>query len=365
MLVRSERRVLKERSMRRRRLNKLWKRLGELRRQSNRRDQLMLKLGAAKKDAGRAWFLVEVQIPKTDEELAAHGLTYRLRREKLRQVFRREGRYLLRSNMTSEDPAELWRHYMQLTEIEQAFKELKHNLAIRPIFHQLEERIEAHIFVSFIAYCLLVTLKNLARPQAPGLTPRAILEKFATFADGRHPCADHRRAPSDAAAPYPTEPRARATPASTPTEVAEATPAQAPDLKPPCWAFPVAPCSADLWRSDNGKSMRYHLFKCRVGEVGLRLDWRKQNLKKVLRKVYRYRSRALHEGVPFPDPMLGPPFRLKAKEAGSEVPLVGGGSYSMGATWVRKDVPLNLNTFHYITRNALLNWWDNELVKTQ
>ena len=195
VLVRSERRVHKERSMRRRRLNKLWKRLGELRRQSNRRDQLMLKLGAAKKDAGRAWYLVEVDVPHTDEELAAHGFTYRLRRKKLRQVYRREGRYLLRSNMTSEDPAELWRHYMQLTEIEQAFKELKHNLAIRPIFHQLEARIEAHIFVSFIAYCLLVTLKNLARPQAPGLTPRAILDQFATLqmvdihvptADGRH-----------------------------------------------------------------------------------------------------------------------------------------------------------------------------------
>ena len=73
VLVRSERRVLKERSMRQRRLKKLWKRLGELRQQSNRRDQLMLKLGAAKKDAGRAWFLVEVQVPHTDEELAAHG----------------------------------------------------------------------------------------------------------------------------------------------------------------------------------------------------------------------------------------------------------------------------------------------------
>ena len=143
VLVRSERRVLNERSMRRRRLKKLWKRLGELGRQSNRRDQLMLKLGAAKKDAGRAWFLVEVQIPKTDEELAAHGLTYRLRREKLRQVFRREGRYLLRSNMTSEDPAELWRHYMQLTEIEQAFRSSSTHLAIRPIFHQLEERSRA------------------------------------------------------------------------------------------------------------------------------------------------------------------------------------------------------------------------------
>ena len=97
--------------------------------------------------------------------------------------------------MTGEDPAELWRYYMQLTEIEQAFKELKHNLAIRPIFHQRQERIEAHIFVSFIAYCLLVTVKNLARPLAPGLTPRAIVEKFATIqmvdihvptADGRH-----------------------------------------------------------------------------------------------------------------------------------------------------------------------------------
>ena len=94
-----------------------------------------------------------------------------------------------------QDPAELWRYYMQLTEIEQAFKELKHNLAIRPIFHQRQERTEAHIFVSFIAYCLLVTVKNLARPLAPGLTPRAIVEKFATIrtvelhvptADGRH-----------------------------------------------------------------------------------------------------------------------------------------------------------------------------------
>ena len=162
--------------------------------------------GAAKKDAGRAWFLVEVDVPHTDEELAAHGLTYRLRRKKLRQVFRREGRYLLRSNMTGEDPAALWRHYMQLTEIEQVFKELKHNLAIRPIVHQLEQRIEAHIFVSFIAYCLLVTLKNLARPQAPGLTPRAIVEKFAAIqmvdlhvptADGRHLVLARHTQPSE------------------------------------------------------------------------------------------------------------------------------------------------------------------------
>ena len=184
-----------ERGMRRRRLKKLWRRLGELQGQSNSRDQLMLKLGAAKKEAGRAWNLVDIRVPETDKELAANGFSFHLRRDRLRRVRRREGRYLLRSNMVAEDPATLWRLYMQLIEIEQAFKELKHDLAIRPIFHQREERIEAHIFVSFIAYCLLVTLKNLARPRASGLTPRAIIEAFATIqmvdvhlptTDGRH-----------------------------------------------------------------------------------------------------------------------------------------------------------------------------------
>jgi len=195
VLVRSQGRLLKERGMRRRRLRKLWRRLVELQGQSNSRDQLILKLGAAKKEAGRAWSLVDIGVPETDKELAANGFSFRLRCDRLRRVRRREGRYLLRSNMGAEDPATLWRLYMQLIEIEQAFKELKHDLAIRPIFHQREARIEAHIFVSFIAYCLLVTLKNLARPCANGLTPRAILEAFATLqmvdvhlptTDGRH-----------------------------------------------------------------------------------------------------------------------------------------------------------------------------------
>ena len=195
VLVRSEGRLLKERGIRRRRLKRLWRRLGELQRQSNSRDRLMLELGAAKKEAGRAWSLVDIRVPETDEELTANGFSFRLRRDRLRRVRRYEGRYLLRSNMAAEDPATLWRLYMQLIEIEQAFKELKHDLAIRPIFRQREERIEAHIFVSFMAYCLLVTLKNLARPHANGLTPRAILEAFATIqmvdvhlptTDGRH-----------------------------------------------------------------------------------------------------------------------------------------------------------------------------------
>ena len=94
---------------------------------------------------------------------------------------RREGRYLLRSNLCDEEPATLWKYYIQLTEVEQAFKELKGDLSIRPIFHQRDDRIEAHIFVAFLAYCLQVTLKQRLRALAPGLTPRAALEKFAAL----------------------------------------------------------------------------------------------------------------------------------------------------------------------------------------
>ena len=194
VLVRSERRVSKERSMRRRRLKKLWKRLHELQRQSPSRDTLPIKLGAAKKEAGRAWYLVRIDVPESNRALAENGFAFTLRRDKLRAACRREGRYLLRSNMTSADPAQLWSHYMRLTEIEQAFKELKHDLAIRPIFHQHDHRIEAHIFLAFIAWRLQVTLKSLIRPHAPGLTPRAILETFSTMqmVDVHVPTTDQR-----------------------------------------------------------------------------------------------------------------------------------------------------------------------------
>ena len=209
ILAQSRARVMKERGMRRRRLKKLWRRLHALQEQRLSRDSLLLKLGAAKKEAGRAYHLVDIRLPKAGEAVSPQTFTFSLRRDRLRQARRREGRYLLRSNLTGEDPATLWRYYMRLTEIEQAFKELKHDLAIRPVFHQREGRIEAHIFVAFIAYCLQVTLKNLAKPCAPGLTPRAILEKFATIqmvdvhlptTDGRHltlprytqPSADHQ-----------------------------------------------------------------------------------------------------------------------------------------------------------------------------
>ncbi|MEE9196177.1 MAG: IS1634 family transposase [Alphaproteobacteria bacterium] len=195
ILARSAERVNKERAMRRRRLRKLWRRLGELRQQKLSRDQLLIKIGAAKKEAGRAYGLVDIRLPKADRAPTPETFTYRLRKDRLRHVRQREGRYLLRSNLHDHDPVRLWRLYIQLTEIEQAFKELKGDLAIRPIHHQLDHRIEAHIFVAFMAYCLQVTLKQRLRALAPGLTPRAVFEKFKTMqmvdvhlptTDGRH-----------------------------------------------------------------------------------------------------------------------------------------------------------------------------------
>jgi hypothetical protein len=194
VLARSEGRRNKERAMRRRRMKKLWRRLHELQNQKPTRDQLLLKLGAAKKEAGRAYTLVAIHLPDPGQEVSPRTFTFALRKDKLREVRRREGSYLLRSNLTGEDPAALWRYYIQLTEIEQAFKELKSDLAIRPIYHQTDERIEAHIFVAFIAYCLQVTLKYRLKALAPGLTPRAALEKLSPMqmVDVRVPTTDGR-----------------------------------------------------------------------------------------------------------------------------------------------------------------------------
>jgi hypothetical protein len=181
VLARSEGRILKERQMRCRRLRRLLTQLKTYRSQSLNRDELLMKLGAARKEAGRAYGLCDIRIPGENEPLNAETFTFTLNRKKLRQVRRREGRYLLRTNLAATNPAELWTYYIQLTEVEQAFKELKGDLSIRPIFHQHDSRIEAHIFVAFLSYCLHVTLKKRAQALAPGLTPRSILEKMAAI----------------------------------------------------------------------------------------------------------------------------------------------------------------------------------------
>jgi hypothetical protein len=170
-------RVCKERSMRRRALKKYWKRLGELAAlKQPKRDEVLIKLGQARQQAGRlASGLVVV-------EVAADGrLTHRLDREKLRVARRREGRYLLRTNLDAREPDMLWRYYMQLVFVEEAFRTLKGDLGLRPIYHQNPARIEAHLFVAFLAYCLSITLRQQLRAKAGGLMPRVVLEKLATI----------------------------------------------------------------------------------------------------------------------------------------------------------------------------------------
>jgi transposase len=187
-------RVAKERSMRRRQLKWLWERLKKLSTMELRRDELLMKLGAAQSKTPAAWRLVEVQVPECEDPQHRASFTYRLDRDKLRQIRRREGRYLLRTNLTESDPAKLWQFYLQLVEVEAAFKTLKGDLAIRPVFHQEERRIEAHIFIAFLAYCLHVTLGQQLKSHAPGLTPRAVLEKFAAvqMIDVQVPTTDGR-----------------------------------------------------------------------------------------------------------------------------------------------------------------------------
>jgi transposase len=199
VLVQSQARVSKERAMRRRKLKQLWTRLKALREQRPSYETLLMKLGAAKAEAGRVWSLVEVALPEAPRSKKARqqrvsGFEFRLQKKKLREVLKREGRYLLRTNLKETDPAKVWEFYLQLVEVEEAFKNLKGDLAIRPIFHQLERRIEAHVFVCFLAYCLQVSLRHQLRAKAPGLTVRQVLEKFGRMQmmDVHFPTTDGR-----------------------------------------------------------------------------------------------------------------------------------------------------------------------------
>jgi transposase len=196
VLVQSQARVSKERSMRRRRLKRLWARLKVLRAMKDlSRDELLKKLGVAQSQAGRVASLVELKEPAEGEPVNPQTFSFTLRKKKLRVQRRREGRYLLRSNLPADNPAKLWEMYLLLAQIEAAFKSLKSDLRLRPIHHQTEERIQAHIFVAFLALCLHATLRGKLRPLAPGLTPRAVLDKLACIQmlDVYFPTTDGRK----------------------------------------------------------------------------------------------------------------------------------------------------------------------------
>jgi transposase len=179
VLAKSEGRHAKERAMRRKKLARLLRKLRAMRKSCPSRDQLLMRLGSAKKEAGRAYHFVDIQVPAAKPAVTKESFRFSLNKTKLKEAEMRDGHYLLRSNLVAEDPAVLWERYMQLTQIEAAFKDLKSDLGIRPIHHQKADRVEAHIFVAFLAYCLNVTLKKRLQAYAPGLTPKAVLETMA------------------------------------------------------------------------------------------------------------------------------------------------------------------------------------------
>jgi transposase len=181
VLAKSEGRQAKEIAIRRKKLARLLWKLRAMRRSCPKRDQLLMRVGAAKTEAGRAFGYVKIQLPPAGQAVTRKTFAFQLDKVKLRDAQLRDGHYLLRTNLVSEDPAALWDRYMQLVQIEAAFKCLKSDLGIRPIYHQLEHRVDAHILVAFLAYCLTATLKYRLQAHAPGLSPRAVLEKLAAI----------------------------------------------------------------------------------------------------------------------------------------------------------------------------------------
>lgn len=181
VLARSSDRRKKEKGMRRKKLRRLWDGLRQVQRNCRSRDRLLERLGALKHEAGRAAKLVEITVPRVGSKVTPETFRFRLKADELRRARRREGSYLLRTNLTAAEPETLWELYVQLTQIEAAFRCLKTDLQIRPIHHQLEHRVEAHILVAFLAYCLMVTLRSQLVVHAPGLTPKAVLENLAAI----------------------------------------------------------------------------------------------------------------------------------------------------------------------------------------
>lgn len=194
VLAKSKDRRAKERAIRKHKLHKYLEGLEKLRKNCRSRDRLLERLGALKQQAGKSSKCVDLTIPVQGSRVAPEDFCYTLNRDTYKKMILRDGMYLLRTNLTETEPDVIWRRYVLLTQVEAAFKSLKSDLAIRPVYHQLEHRVDAHIFVAFLAYCLMVTLRQKLSFHAPGLTARDALEKLGTIMmiDVRIPTADGR-----------------------------------------------------------------------------------------------------------------------------------------------------------------------------
>jgi transposase len=195
VLCRSARRKEKEAAMRRRVVLGLMRALVKVRRQLRRRrikkeSRLQRIIGRLQERYAVIWKYARV-------EVQGLKLSWDWDREQLRGAAQRDGAYLLRAHWTEQDPERLWQSYIQLTEAEAAFRTLKSEVNIRPIWHWLERRVEAHVLVAFLGYCLWVCLKQRLRAVAPSLTPWQALDQLGRISlvevwfelkDGRQLC---------------------------------------------------------------------------------------------------------------------------------------------------------------------------------
>src|SRR3954465_10850388 len=130
------------------------------------RNKMERRLGRIQAGHRQGSDLYDLALRDTREDLR---LQWALKEE--RQVWHglREGAYMLRTNLQAGSAEELWSRYMQLTEAEASFRALQSELSIRPLFHQLEARVKAHVLVAFLGYALWVTLKHLLKRSAPAI----------------------------------------------------------------------------------------------------------------------------------------------------------------------------------------------------
>jgi len=196
ILAESGARRAKENAIRRRKLKALVHGLNRLKRTCRDRDRLLEKLAVLRKEAGSVAKFLSVRKPKPEQPVNRQTFVCTFDRARWRRAIERDGRYILRASIPWRDgegatqgaPADLdhdgpmlWRWYMQLVHVEDAFRTLKSDLDLRPIFHQLEHRMEAHILVAFLGYCLSVTLRTKLSRSAPGLTAREAMASLGAI----------------------------------------------------------------------------------------------------------------------------------------------------------------------------------------
>ena len=175
VLARSVDRAKKESAMRRRLLRGLADDLEALKKsvkagRAGNAERIQQRLGKLEERWSRVWPLLQ-GVKVVDGELR-----WRWDRKRLKWLARRDGAYLLSSNLEPMPADVLWKQYVQLTEVEEAFRVLKSELNIRPVWHRTRPRVEAHVMVAFLGYCLWVCLKNKLKKVAGSLTPARALE---------------------------------------------------------------------------------------------------------------------------------------------------------------------------------------------